>query len=124
MPVLEGKTRAQAECGGVSLDVQPQEIDVARNLKLIEWLKTELISTVSALFKAMLKTGEDSVLDALAQLIITCYLIGRRLGITFSRVDLKIENKLKANIERNHEIEKWYGDLSALSHYCRDNKKR
>ena len=106
------------------MDVQPQEIDVARNLKLIEWLKTELVSTVASLFRAMLKTSEDSVIDALAQIIITCYLIGKRLGVSFSRIDMKIENKIKANIERNHEIEKWYGDLSALSHYYRDNKKR
>ena len=39
-----------------------QDIDIARNFKVMEWLKSELLSHVSALYKAMIQTGEDAVL--------------------------------------------------------------
>lgn len=92
-------------------------IDIARNAKTIEWLKAELIGGVSALFKAMLKNHEEAITDSLANIVVACYLLGKRMGITFSRLDIKIENKVAVNITKGHEIEQWYGDFTALSNY-------
>jgi hypothetical protein len=91
-----------------------QESGIARNIRVVEWLKADLLTSVSALFRGMLRGGEEHLVDALAGLIITCYVLGRRLGINFSRLDLKLESKLRQNIEENHELEKWYSDLSLL----------
>ena len=90
---------------------------IAKNIRTIEWLKADIVTSFSALFKAMVKGSEDKVVDALASLIITSYVLGRRLGINFSRLDLKIESKLRQGIEEKHEVEDCYGDLSELLQY-------
>jgi hypothetical protein len=100
-----------------------REIDVAKNLKTIEWLKAEMVDSVGALFKAMLKTGNDTAADALAAIIVVSYLLGKRVGVSFSTVDNKVKAQLTTNINDGHEVERWYGDLSELLHYL-ENKKR
>lgn len=105
------------------MESSPREFDIARNIRVIEWLKTELVEAVAALFKGMLKGSEEAILDCLASIVITAYILGRRIGVNFGRIDLKIETKLRLSIEEAHEVEKWYGDLSALNQYL-DSKKR
>lgn len=100
-----------------------QENAIARNIKLIEWLKADILSSLSALFKSMIKGKEDQMLDALASLVMGCYVLGQRLGISFARLDTKIEAKIQDSIVEGHEVEKWYGDLSSLRGYL-TNKKR
>ncbi len=100
-----------------------QEGGFAKNIKVVEWLKADLITSMSALFKSMLRNSEDLVLDALASLLITCYVLGRRLGVNFTRLDLRVEAKLRQGIDEEHEVEKWYGDLSTLLNYLVERKR-
>lgn len=100
-----------------------QEGGIAKNIKVIEWLKADLITSVSALFKSMIRGSEEMLLDALSSLIITCYVLGRRLGLNFSRLDVKVEAKLRQGIEEGHEVERWYGDLSSLLGYLMEKKR-
>ncbi|MEW6724963.1 MAG: MazG-like family protein [Bacillota bacterium] len=101
---------------------QEREIDIAKNIRTIEWLKTELLSGVSGLFKALLRGTEESAADALSGLVITAYTLARRLGIPFSRLEARIENRLRMNVEQGHEIERWYGDLSALAKHFEERR--
>ncbi|MBO8137145.1 MAG: MazG-like family protein [Desulfotomaculum sp.] len=94
-----------------------QDSGIAKNIRVIEWLKADILASLAALFKAMVKGSEEKLLDALASLVITAYILGRRLGINFSRLDLKIESKLRQGIDDGHEVERWYGDLSQLLEY-------
>ncbi|OPZ72293.1 MAG: MazG-like family protein [Firmicutes bacterium ADurb.Bin456] len=96
---------------------------IAKNIKVIDRLKTDLITSVSALFQSMLKGSEDLLLDALASLLIICYVLGRRLGLNFPSLDLRVEARLRQGIEEDHELERWYGDLSALLSYMADKKR-
>lgn len=96
-----------------------QEIDIARNLKTVEWLKSELVSSVANLFKALIRGQEEPILESLANIIVATYLLGKRVGINFSKVDLKVESITRMNIQEEHEVEKWYGDLSNLLHYLK-----
>lgn len=105
------------------MSVSKNEFDIAKNIKIIDWLKAEMIGSVSNLFKAMLKGTEDLVVDALAGVILTAYLLAKRLGISFSRVDLKIESKLRQNIDDGHEVETWFGDITSLLMYMAGKKK-
>jgi hypothetical protein len=100
-----------------------QEGGIAKNIKVVEWLKADLITSVSALFRAMLRSSEDLLLDALASLMITIYVLGRRLGVNFTRLDLRVEAKLRQGIDEEHEVEKWYGDLSTLLNYLVERKR-
>ncbi len=86
--------------------------DIARNIKTIEWLKTELIAGISSLFKGMLKNNNELIADSLANIVVGgCYLLGKRLGLPYGALDEKIDEKVKANLEQGHEIEVWYGDF-------------
>ncbi|MCL6639078.1 MAG: MazG-like family protein [Firmicutes bacterium] len=96
---------------------------IAKNIKVIEWLKADLITSLAALFKSMLKGSEELMLDALSSMIVTCYVLGRRLNINFSRLDLKVEAKVRQGIDDDHEVERWYGDLSALLNYLVEKKR-
>ena len=78
--------------------------DIARNIKTIEWLKTELIA------------------DSLANIVVGCYLLGKRLGLPYGALDEKIGEKVKANLEQGHEIEAWYGDFTLLKRYLTGRK--
>jgi len=97
-----------------------RDIDIAKNLRVIEWLKAELVESVAALFKSLMKTGDDAVSDALATIIITTYILGKRVGITFQHIDMKVQGKLRLSIKEAHEVEKWYGDLSGLLAYLEE----
>ncbi|MCL6480057.1 MAG: MazG-like family protein [Peptococcaceae bacterium] len=99
------------------------ESDIAKNIRVIEWLKADLITLLSALYKGMLRGSEQKLLDALSGIIVTCYVLGRRLGFTFSSIDVAVEAKLRKGIEESHEVEKWYGDLTMFLAYLMDRKR-
>ena len=101
-----------------------QGLDIARNIKVVEWLKTELLGAVSACFKAMLKNSEVAIEDALASIIVTVYVLARRLGVSFNQLDITVESKVRTGIKERHEVEVWYGDLNALLKYLNEGKKR
>ena len=92
---------------------------ITKNLKIIEWLKSELLGNISTLFKAMVKDNEFELLDVIVSIIMTAYLLAKRLGYSFDQVDRKLEKKLKRNIDDNHQIEAWYGDLGKLLEHLR-----
>jgi hypothetical protein len=112
------------ESGGKdNMKTSNQDIDIAKNFKVIEWLKSELLSQISILYRAMIQTGEETVLEALANVIVSAYLLGKRMGIGFAHIDSKVEAKVKANIDSQHEIEKWYGDFSNLFYYLNSKER-
>ena len=95
----------------------------AKNIRIVEWLKADLLTSVSVLFKSMLRGSEEKLLDSLAGMIITCYVLGRRLGFSFARMELKIEAKLRQGIDEGHEVEKCYKDLSLMLSHLSDKKR-
>lgn len=99
-----------------------RDIDIAKNLRVIEWLKADLIDNVGALFKSLLRKGDDMTEDALAAIIIICYLLGRRMGVNFSNIDMLIRTKLNNSLGNADEGEQWDTDLLALYNYL--EKKR
>lgn len=99
------------------------ELDVARNLKTIEWLKIELLDAVAHLFRAMRDADDEETVDQLAAILMSTYILSRRLGIDYPRLDLKLRHKVQAHVEDRHEIEEGYGDFSALGWYL-DGRER
>lgn len=97
--------------------IKKPQLDITKNIRIIEWIKAELVGAISAVFKAMIKGSEEKIIDALSTIVVMAYVLGRRLGITFAQLDVHIESKLRQGIETEHEVEKWYGDLSALLKY-------
>ncbi|MDD4625538.1 MAG: MazG-like family protein [Syntrophomonas sp.] len=100
-----------------------KELDIAQNLKTIEWLKAELVDSMAALFKALLQKGNDAIQDAASTIIIITYLLTRRVGVTYSVLDQAIKDKLSTSIKESEETGSWSGDLSELFKYL-ESKKR
>lgn len=123
-PLREGAGNCMAFQGSVgSTDKEVvSRVDIARNIKTIEWLKTELIGGLSSLFKGMLKNSDELIADSLANIVVGCYLLGKRLGLPYGALDEKVAEKVKANLEQGHEIEAWYGDFSLLKRYLTGRK--
>lgn len=95
---------------------------ITKNIKTIEWLKVELLNSISSLFKFLQKgayVSQDIVIDCLSGIIILTYLIAKRVGIEYSIIDSKIESKVKLGVVEQDNIEKEYGDLSSLLNYIK-----
>ena len=92
-------------------------VDVIKNFRTIEWLKSEILTSVANLYE-ILATGDENskedMEDLLSNIILLSYLLGRRLGLDYEDINLNLKNKIKLNIVKDHQIEKWYGDLSQL----------
>lgn len=89
---------------------------------MIEWLRADLLQSVAALFKAMARGREGPLLEALAGIVIAVFVLARRLGYTFTHLEAAVERELRRNIDQDHEVEKWYRDLSALLEHLRGRK--
>ena len=91
--------------------------DVTKNVKIIEWMKKELILSVGDVFDLIfkgVKPLDEALQDTLANIIMITYLLAKRLGISFSEIDYKIKEKIRIGIDQNHSVERWYGDFSNL----------
>lgn len=99
--------------------------DITKNVKILEWMKKELIMSVGDVFDLIfrgVKPLDDSLQDTLANIIMITYLLGKRLGISFKDIDNKINEKIKQGIDNNHSVESWYGDFSNLKKHLDNNR--
>lgn len=99
-----------------------KDMDVMKNLRTIEWIKSEILISISNLYK-LLSTGEDDFKkeseDLISNIILLSYILSRRLGISYEDINSNLEDKIKLNLIEEHKIEKWYGDLSELLKFIR-----
>lgn len=98
--------------------------NIAKNIRFLEWLKGELVEAVGKLFKAMMEGSEKLIVDALTGILITVYLLAKRVGIDFDDLDAATIKKIDEQIDKDHEAENWYGDLSALKTYFNSQKQK
>lgn len=105
-----------------------KDIDITRNVKMIEWLKSELLTDIANLFKVLVngmkEEVHESISETLSNIILISYLLGRRLGISYNAIEIKIDNKIKLGLVENHDVEKYYGDLSELSKHMNYSRTR
>jgi hypothetical protein len=99
-----------------------QESDILRKLRLIEGLKADLLTEVGKLYQAMARNKREAIGEALAQIIISAFVLGRRLGIDYPQMDELINNRLGTNINQEPEIERWFGDMSEYRRHLRQKR--
>lgn len=99
---------------------EEKDINVIKDLKIVEWLKCELLSAVAQLFE-FLTIGDNSnreeVLDMMSNIVLLSYLLGKRLGFSYETIESKVNDHIKLSLANDHTIEKWYGDLGELQKY-------
>lgn len=96
-----------------------QEVDVAKRARVIEWLKAEMAEHVARFFKSVWEMNGQKILDSLASLIVSSYIMGRRLGIPYHQLDEAIKEKLEQHRKEGHQLEDWYQDISSLEDHLR-----
>lgn len=99
-----------------------QESDILGKLRLIEGLKADLLAEVGKLYQAMARNQRDAIGDGLAQVVISAYVLGRRLGIDYPEMDEIVNKKLGHNIKQEPEVERWYGDMSEYRRHLRQKR--
>jgi hypothetical protein len=92
-------------------------IQFAKSIKVVEWLKTEIIDQIAHLYKGIHHANQLVIIDSLSSLIVSIYVLARRIGFTFHELDQAVVQKLKEHTKEGHQLEQWYGDLSSLEEY-------
>jgi hypothetical protein len=102
-----------------------KDVDIIKNMKTVEWLKAQLLSTVANLY-TILANGEENTKenleDNISNLILESLLLGKRLGLSYESIKSTLRDNIQLNLIEEHKIEKWYGDLSILLEFI-DNHK-
>ncbi len=57
-----------------------RDMDIAKNIRMIEWLKTELLDNVSGLFRGFIKGNESVLLDCLSNIVVFAYVLSIYTG--------------------------------------------
>ena len=102
-----------------------EDIDVTQNIKLVEKLKSELLSSVAELYRQMFSaTDIKDMTETISDVIIFTYLLGNKLGIGSEAIDLKAVSKLKLNVVEKNIL--YNESLRLLKHISRNggNKNR
>ncbi|MHB8125075.1 MAG: MazG-like family protein [Desulfitobacteriaceae bacterium] len=101
---------------GVSLD--HVEVDVVKGLKAIEQLKVDLLQAQCLFQRGTFNGSESEMLQGLADLVGISYLLVKRLGYDFARLDRVLLQRLESwKINDMVDFETQWGDLSLLLSY-------
>ncbi|AFV03987.1 MAG: hypothetical protein FNP40_09530 [Dehalobacter sp. 4CP] len=93
-------------------------IDIVKSSKAIEELKVELLKAQWLVQQGTLSASQEQLLDSMAGLVGLSYLLTRRLGFDYSRLDRVLFNKMSRwQREDFLSLETEWGDLSLLLGY-------
>ncbi len=92
-------------------------VQFAKSVKVIDWLKTEILDQIANLFKGIHYANQHVIIDSLSSLIVSIYVLARRMGFSYRELDQAVVEKLREHVRDGHQLEEWYGDLSTLEEY-------
>ncbi|NLC11156.1 MAG: hypothetical protein GX767_02755 [Firmicutes bacterium] len=95
---------------------------IATTVRLMERLKIELLSAVSRLHRSLFHGAEKKALESLGQLMIVCYLLGKKLGFTYYRLDCLLQQQARQLI-RQEEEELLREEMLELLQYLESREK-
>ena len=96
-----------------------QEEDFLRRMRLVEGLKADLVSDVGRLLRILADGDAAAIPAALAEIVIGCHILGRRLGVRFSDLDAAVNARVEQHIRREPDAERWFGDYSEYRRHIR-----
>jgi hypothetical protein len=100
----------------------PNESEILRKVRFIEGLKAGIVTCVGQLYEAMAQNSEQAIRQKLAAIVVSCFVLGRRVGVDFAAMDQAILEHLEDNINKEHEAEKWFGDFSDFRRHIRQKR--
>lgn len=105
-----------------------ENFDIIGNINTIDGYKTYLIGFIADLFSTMNKSKgntayNDEIIDEIADIIICSYLIGKRIGINYDKIDKRIMDKLKIGLLEDSSFDRFGQDYSSLISYLREGRQ-
>ena len=98
-------------------------MNISANLRAIDTIKGEILSEVAKLYRTLADYDEigeyESVSNEIATIIAMDYILARRLGLTYSGIDKKINELLTIGEENGHELEVEFSDMSDLKKFIK-----
>lgn len=107
--------------------MENKDIDIIKNMRTVEWLKAQLLGTVSNLYTTLVNGEENTVEnleDLISNVVLESLLLGKRLGLSYEGIIGALRDNVKINLIEEHKIERWYGDLSILLEFIDKDKDR
>lgn len=105
--------------------MRKDNFNIITNIKIIEDLKAQLLCIIGEFFKLLTKGTNiacDSILDCISGAIIILYVLGEKLGYSFTEIDHVMKSKLDLGIRAEDQVEKEGKSLSKLKHYINDRR--
>ncbi|MDO9534031.1 MAG: MazG-like family protein [Bacillota bacterium] len=79
--------------------------DIIKNIRLIERLKYGILKWIAQLFRALYNGPEKMIHEALSELVIYCYILGSKIGISFTRLDQGVNDKARIYLKESESHE-------------------
>lgn len=100
------------------------EIDITKNIKMIESFQCELLNSVAELFSSManLSSVTEDRAEILSNIIVLSYLLSDKLGIPYSVLDTKSISRMKREILTEGSSMEWHSNLAALCKHLDKNR--
>lgn len=105
--------------------MENKDIDIIKNMRTVEWLKAQLLNSVANLYTNLAngeKNTRENLEDSISNVLLESLLLGKRLGLSYENIEKALEENIKINLIQEHKIESWYGDLSGLLEYLKQQK--
>lgn len=67
--------------------------------------------------------SKENLEDTISNIILESYVLGKRIGLNYTDIDLTLKENIKLNLIKEHKIERWYGDLSQLLEHIESRAK-
>jgi hypothetical protein len=94
------------------------EVDVVKGLKAIEELKVEMLKAQWTFQQGTVNGSETETIQGLADIVALSYLLTRRMGFDFSKLDRTLLQRLEEwKSNDTMKLETQWGDLSLLISY-------
>lgn len=101
--------------------------DVSTNMRLLEILKSNLLTEVAHIYDLMAKSREEStysdMVEVFSDIILTSYLLGKQMGINYNILDFRLEKKIKICLSEEKMHDHFLLDLNDLVVHLSSGKR-
>jgi len=97
--------------------VPEKQVFIAKQRKVVDELKTEMMERLAAIFRGLHEADDEVVAEQMAAMLLLQYVLARRLGIPFHRLEAAMLQQIRIHKQMGHPLEADFGDWSVLEEY-------
>jgi hypothetical protein len=97
--------------------VPEKQVFIAKQRKVVDELKTEMMERLAGVFRGLHEADDEVVSEQMAAMLLLHYVLARRLGIPFHRLEEKMLQQIRIHKRMEHPLEADFQDWSVLEEY-------